>query len=122
MVQEGELPSENVDELLKQASGVMQEHIKIVQLINAANQTQKLTDGRLLGVTLADRDALVLQHSLVTAAIQATNKDVIRYGLKEIKWIPQINIAAMQKRSDDLSKSIRDINISIQAANWQLDV
>lgn len=122
IVQEGETPSEDVEELLRQASGVMQEHIKIAQLINAANQTRKLADGRLLAGVLADRDALVHQHSLVTAAIQATNKDVTRYGLKEIKWVPQIDIAAMQKRSDDLSKNIREINIAIQAANWQLDV
>ena len=122
IVQEGETPSEDVEELLRQASGVMQEHIKIAQLINAANQTRKLADGRLLAGVLADSDALVHQHSLVTAAIQATNKDVTRYGLKEIKWVPQIDIAAMQKRSDDLSKNIREINIAIQAANWQLDV
>ena len=122
IVQDGESPSEDVEELLKQASGVMQEHIKIAQLINAANQTRKLADGRLLAIVLADRDALVHQHSLVTAAIQATNKDVTRYGLKEIKWVPQIDVAAMQKRSDDLSKNIREINVAIQAINWQLDI
>ena len=48
IVQEGETPSEDVEELLRQASGVMQEHIKIAQLINAANQTRKLADAACL--------------------------------------------------------------------------
>jgi hypothetical protein len=122
VVQEGELPSEKVEDLLKSASGVMQEQMSTVQSINAANQTQKLADGRLLAVVLAERDNLVHQHSLITAAIQATHKDVNRYGQKEIKWLPQFNIAAMQKRADDLSKSIREINVIIQAANWQIDI
>ena len=122
IVQEGESPSESVDDLLKQAAGVMQDHMKTVQAINSANQNRKIADGRLLADVLADRDALVHQHSLVTAAIQATHKDVSRYGQKEIKWLPQINVAAMQKRGDDLSKNIREINVAIQSANWQIDV
>jgi hypothetical protein len=122
VVQEGELPSEKVEDLLKSASSVMQEQMNTVQSINAANQTKKLADGRLLAVVLAERDKLVHQHSLITAAIQATHKDVNRYGQKEIKWLPQFDIAAMQKRADDLSKSIREINVIIQAANWQIDI
>ncbi len=122
VVQEGELPSEKVEDLLKSANGVMQEQMITVQSINAANQTKKLADGRLLAVVLAERDNLVHQHSLITAAIQATHKDVDRYGQKEIKWLPQFNIAGMQKRADDLSKSIREINVVIQSANWQIDV
>lgn len=122
IVQEGELPSEKVEDLLKSAAGVMQEQMSTVQSINAANQTKKLADGRLLAMVLAERDNLVHQHSLITAAIQATHKDVNRYGQKEIKWLPQFNIAAMQKRADDLSKNIREINVIIQAANWQIDV
>ena len=122
IVQEGELPSESVEQLLREAAGVLQEHLEIAQKINSANQTKKVADGRLLAVVLADRDALVHQHSLLTAAIQATHKDVNRYGQKEIKWLPQIDIAAMQKRADDLSKRTREINAVIQAANWQLEL
>jgi ribosomal protein S16 len=122
IVQEGEQPSENVEELLKQATSVMQEHMVTAQSINSANQTQKTADGRLLAHVLAERDSLVHQHSLIAAAIQATHKDVSRYGQKEIKWLPQIDVAAMQKRSDDLSRKIREINAVIQAANWQLAV
>ena len=68
IVQEGESPSEGVDDLLKQSAGVMQEHMKTAQAINSANQTQKIADGRLLAHVLAERDALVHQHSLIAAA------------------------------------------------------
>lgn len=122
IVQEGEVPSERVEDLLKEADAVMREHLDTVQKVNAANQTSKIADGRLLSGVLAERDALVHQHSLVTAAIQATHKDVSRYGQKEIKWLPQIDIAAMQKRADDLSKKTREINVVIQSANWQIEV
>ncbi|WP_370681961.1 DIP1984 family protein [Comamonas sp. GB3 AK4-5] len=122
IVQEGEQPKEKVADLLAEATSTLQEQQKLVRTINAANEAAKLADGRLLADLLAQRDMLVAQHSLLSCAIDATHKDVDRYSQREIKWVPQIDVASVQKQADDVSRKIREVNVTIQAANWQIDI
>lgn len=122
MVQEGEAPKEKVEDLLAEAASVLQEQQTLVRRINAANESVKLSDGRLLGDVLALRETLIAQHSLLTSTIAATHKDVDRYSQREIKWVPQIHVASVQKQADDLSRKIREVNVTVQAANWQIDI
>lgn len=122
MVQEGEAPKEKVEDLLAEATSVLQEQQTLVRRINAANESVKLSDGRLLGDVLALRETLIAQHSLLTSTIAATHKDVDRYSQREIKWVPQIHVASVQKQADDLSRKIREVNVTVQAANWQIDI
>lgn len=122
MLQEGEAPKEKVEDLLAEAISALQEQQKLVRSINAANEVAKLADGRLLADVLGDRDTLIAHHSLLVATIAATNKDVDRYSQREIKWVPQINVTSLQKQADDLSRKIREVNVTVQAANWQIDI
>ena len=122
IVQEGETPKEKVEDLLAEATSALEEQQKLVRTINAANESTRLADGRLLADVLALRDTLIAQHSLLISTIGATNKDVDRYSQREIKWVPQIQVASLQKQADDLSRNIREVNVAVQAANWQIDI
>ena len=122
IVQEGETPKEKVEDLLAEATSALEEQQKLVRTINAANESTRLADGRLLADVLALRDTLIAQHSLLNTAIAATHKDVDRYSQREIKWIAQIDVASLQKQADDLSRKIREVNVTVQAANWQIDI
>lgn len=122
MLQEDEAPKEKVEDLLAESFSCLQEQQQLVRTIHAANASAKLVDGRLLADALAQRDTLIAQHSLLTATIAATHKDVDRYSQREIKWVPQVNVAGLQKQADDLSRKIREINVAIQSANWQIDI
>ncbi|MEG2977679.1 MAG: DIP1984 family protein [Comamonas sp.] len=122
IVQEGETPKEKVEDLLAEATSALEEQQKLVRTINAANESTRLADGRLLADVLALRDTLIARHSLLIATIAATHKDVDRYSQREIKWIAQIDVASLQKQADDLSRKIREVNVSVQAANWQIEI
>lgn len=122
LVQDGEAPKEKVDELLAEAHAVLHEQQRLVRCIQRANESAKISDGRLLADVLALRDRLVAQHALLTATIAATHKDVDRYSQREIKWVAQVQVAGLQKQADDLSRKIRETNVLVQAANWQIDV
>ena len=122
IVQEGETPKEKVEDLLAEATSVLEEQQKLVRTINAANESTKLADGRLLADVLALRDTLIARHSLLSTTISATHKDVDRYSQREIKWIAQIDVASLQKQADDLSRKIREVNVTVQAANWQIEI
>lgn len=122
LLQEGEVPQEKIEDLLAQATSALQEQHTLVRRINATNASAKLADGRLLADLLAQRDMLMEQHSLLVSTIAATHKEVDRYSQREIKWVPQINVASLQKQVDDLSRTIREVNVAVQAANWQIDM
>ncbi|MEG0922857.1 MAG: DIP1984 family protein [Comamonas sp.] len=122
MLQEGEEPKEKVEDLLAEATSALQEQQQLVRRINAANEATKLADGRLLADVLGERDTLIARHSLLVVTIAATHKDVDRYSQREIKWVPQVNVASLQKQADDLSRKIREVNVTVQAANWQIDI
>jgi len=120
--QEGETPAEKADDLIAQAFALLKEHQSLALQIDRANAKAKLADGRWLAEMLAERDTLVQQHSLLLAAIAATQQKADRYSYREIKWVVQIKVPAIQKQADDLSAKLRELNARIQETNWQVDI
>lgn len=94
----------------------------MVFAINEANFTCLTSNGRTLTAALADRDSLVLRHSIVQAAASSAAKPPERYGVKEIRWVKTVDVASLQNTADELAKEIREINAEIQAANWQMNI
>lgn len=121
-VQEGDKPHEDPNKLMKEAAGVLDDLENLVFKINEANLQQKLKDGRTLTEALAHRDALIARHSVIHAAIAGSSKQPDRYGMKEIKWVAVMNVASLQKQSDDLSKKIRELNAAVQETNWRVEI
>ena len=121
-IQEGETSAETADDLIAQAFALLKEHQLLTLQIDRANAKAKLADGRQLADALAERETLVQQHSLLLAAIAATRQKADRYSYREIKWVVQVNVAALQKQADDLSAKLRELNARIQEANWQIDI
>lgn len=122
VVQEKETPHEDPAKLIKEAVAVLEELESLILRIDAANQTTTLPDGRLLAAAVAHRDTLAQRHSLLQAAIAASRKEPDRYSMKEIRWVATLDVAKLQKQSDDLAKQIREINAAIQATNWKADI
>ncbi len=122
VVQDGERPHEDPVELMKEAVAVLDELESLVIRVNTANAACRLPDGRTLAQLIALRDKLVQQHSILQAAVQGSQKEPERYSMKEIKWVATVEVAKLQKQSDDLSKRIRELNVLVQGANWQVEV
>ncbi len=122
LVQEGNAPLEDPNELLAQASAVVDELERLVTAINVANLGNKLPDGRTLTAAIAHRDALIQRHALLQAAIGATQKEPDRYSAREIKWVAAMDVAALQKQLEDLSVQVRTLNARIQETNWQIEI
>lgn len=122
LVQEGNTPLEDPNVLLLEASAVMDELEKLVTSINAANLTHQLPDGRTLTAAIAHRDTLVQRHALLQAAIGATQKEPDRYSVREIKWVAAVDVAKLQKQSEDLARQARELNARIQETNWKIEL
>jgi len=122
VVQQGDKPHEKPVELMKQAVGAIGELEELVTKINRANLATKLADGRTLTQAIAHRDALQAQHALYVAAIAGCRKEPDRYGVREIKWVATLEVSKLQKQADDLAKKLRDLNATIQKANWSAEL
>jgi hypothetical protein len=122
VVQEGEKPSEDPNKLLEQVTAISSQLSKLIFAINEANFTGMTSRNRLLTEALAERDALVLRHSIIRGAAASAVQPPERYGMKEIRWVKTVDVAGLQKAADDLAKTLRDLNAEIQAANWQIDI
>lgn len=122
LVQEGDTPAEDPNELMQQVFALTHETQGLILQIHRTNAQAKLGDGRLLLELLMQRDELAEHHKIITGAIASTHREPDRYSAREIKWQKVIPVASLQKQADDISAKLRDLNIRIQAANWQIDV
>lgn len=122
LVQEGDSPAEDPNELMQQVFALTHETQGLILQIHRTNAQAKLGDGRLLLELLTQRDELAERHKIITGAISSTHREPDRYSAREIKWQKVIPVASLQKQADDISAKLRDLNIRIQAANWQIDV
>src|SRR5574343_566643 len=107
LLQEGSTPHEDPKALLREAQAVIGELEALVLKINVANLAHSLPDGRSLTAAMAQRDALVQRHALLQSAIEATQNEPERYSTREIKWVAAVDVAQLQKQSDELSAQIR---------------
>lgn len=108
--------------MLVDASVVIDELEKLVTRINTVNLVSTLPDGGSLTEAIAHRDSLAQRHSLIQAAIGATQKEPERYSVREIKWIAAVDVVKLQKQSEDLARQIRELNARIQETNWKVEL
>lgn len=122
LVQDGDQPSEDPNDLLKQVFSLTKEIQELIYAIHRTNALTQVKDGRSLLALLTLRDELVERHKILTGAISNTTREPERYSTREIKWHKVIPVASLQKQADDISIKLRYLNILIQATNWQIDL
>ena len=120
-VQEGEKPSEEPNALLAELDALTSELERLIVRINLTNCTAK-ADGKSLTELIAKRDILTLKAGALRAFAQAAAQKVDVYSRSEIKILSTVDVAALQKQVDELARQIRQLDTTLQSANWQTDL
>ncbi|MDQ7026144.1 MAG: DIP1984 family protein [Anaerolineae bacterium] len=120
-VQEEEQPPEDPQELLREVDTVIAELTRLIQQINRTNATTQFDDTRTVTDALAERDTIMLKRGMLTGLIIQTQPQQ-RYGRMEIKELPTVNIADIQKQVDGISRQYRELDTAIQRLNWTIDL
>lgn len=123
--QEGEEPSEDAGALLAEAGTALDRLENLVRRINRTNATAVIGPDGTLTDALARRDVLRLRHSVITAAADAAagkNAGYQRQLRSELKMLSAVPVAPLRTESDNLSRQIREIDVRIQRANWEVDL
>ena len=93
-------------------------------MIYKINMTNSLVDIHGISLTelLARRDVLKLKIGMLRNFLNTASAKLERYSRTEIKILSTVNVTAMQKDLDALSKELRETDEAIQEANWTNDL
>ncbi len=120
-VQEGEQPAENPADLLAELESVTAELVILIKRINRTNSTTPF-QGETLADVLAERDVLMLKRNTYANLVEEAAIRQDRYSRSEVRFVSTIDIAAIQRQVDNLSRDYRELDAQIQALNWQTDL
>ncbi|MFD1206596.1 MULTISPECIES: DIP1984 family protein [Sporosarcina] len=120
--QEGEQPSEDPNALLSELDGILKELTVLVKRINQTNCSVQFDDTRTLSDALAERDQIWEKRLILSRVADEASIRNDRYSRSEIKFVSTVDVAAIQKQVDQLSKEFREMDTKIQGLNWTIDL
>lgn len=121
-VQEGDAPHEDPQALLDEAAALNGALCTLVQRINRTNAAVRLPDGRTLSDALAGRDRLRKERAMLSEVASAAAERDYRLTHAEVRMTVALDVGAVQKRADDLSRQYRELDAQLQGLNWTTDL
>lgn len=121
-IQEGDAPHEDPKALLAELTATNEKLCALVKSINRTNATARLPDGRTLADALADRDMLRKERTLLADLAQNAAQRDFRVTHAEVRMVSTVDVGALQKRVDDLSRQFRELDTLLQGVNWTIDM
>ena len=116
-VQENDEPSENPEELLNELDNNINQLKILIKQINRTNCVT-VSNGQTLADLIAERDTLTLKSNILRGFLNIAGQKVNLYSTTEIKIMSTVDVPALQKELDQLSKKIRETDTELQQANW----
>ena len=121
LTQEGESPAEDPKELLQELDRCAEQLEGLIFRINLTNAQVK-KDGKTMTELLAKREVLTLRVSILRHMLEAAGRKTARATHSEVKILSTVDVGALRRQTDDLSKQLRELDTAIQAANWLTDL
>ena len=115
--QEGEEPSEDPKELLKELDECIRHQTEMIASINLANAKTSVS-GKTLTEMIAERDMLKAQIRVYQDLISEASITYQRARNSEIRILSSVNVKELQKKTDALSRELRELDNKIQETNW----
>ena len=116
-VQENDEPSEKPEDLLNELDSNMNQLKVLIKQINKTNCVT-VSNGQTLADLIAERDTLTLKSNILRGFLNIAGQKVNLYSTTEIKIMSTVDVPALQKELDQLSKKIRETDTELQQANW----
>ncbi len=121
LVQEGEEPAENPEELRKELDGSLDRLEYLIAAINHSNDRIE-AGGMTLTQLIAKKDVMKIRLAAYKEMAQEAASGVDRARGTEIRVIPTVKASVLQKEADRLAKEIRELDNLLQETNWTKDL
>lgn len=122
MVQEGDDPSEDPNDLLQEYGRALEEFRTLVKRINKTNNETEFEEGLSLSDALVDRDILLKKRNLLSAVAEEGTVRQDRYSRTELKYVSKVDVKVIQEQIDQTAKKYRELDTRIQGLNWTVDL
>jgi len=122
LIQEGEMPSEDPSELMREYDGICGILADLVARINRANLSNPVGRFANLADALFNRNLQRQRHEVYAAVATQASAQQFRQTRSEIKTVSIVRAVEVQEIADDAAKAAREIDVQIQQANWLIDV
>ena len=119
-VQEGDQPAEKPEDLFKELEDSLDQLKDLIVRINRTNQ-ETVWEGKTLTEIIAGKDVLSMHLGALRATLEAANVRSDRYSRNEIKFVRTVDVNDLQKKVDNLSKELRELDSRLQQANWMTE-
>ena len=120
-VQEGEQPAEDPADLLAELESCCGQLEDLIARINRTNSATQVK-GRALSDLLACRDVWKQKLQILREFLSSASDLATRRTVGEIKIRSTVNVREMQKQLDVASKALRELDETIQEANWTTEL
>lgn len=121
IVQEGEHPAENPQELLSELNGCIANLQDLIARINLTN-CKTTIEGQSLTELIAKKDSLSIQLTAYRGLASDASQLTHRMTRTEIKMVSTVNVKEIQKSVDELAKELRLLDNKIQEMNWKTEL
>lgn len=120
-VQEGDRPTEDPSALLQQLREALIAMEGLVTKINRTNIAARLGEQTIMEA-IARRDRLATEQQILRYLAQLATPTRDRFARNEIRFVPTVDAAAVQRDADEVTRILRDLDKEIQAANWAIEL
>lgn len=118
MVQEGDVPTEEPETLMKELDGLLKQLKHYVYCINVTNMNITDEDGNTMTKLLAERDILKKRIEILNYTFKNITNNAKRSYRTEIKNVVTIDMKAMRTNIRRLSQQYRQLDMKIQKMNY----
>ena len=120
-VQEGDQPAEQPTILFTELNNVLPELESLIVRINITNAQTKIAD-KTMTALLAEKDVLKKKLEIYQSAYKKAIIRNERYSRNEVRFVSTIDGESLQKKIDTMSKQYRELDMTIQQANWNTEL
>lgn len=120
-IQEGDEPTEDVDQVIAELDQTLDELQNLIYRINITN-TNAVIEGRNLTSLLAERDTLSMRTKTLYEGLKHLTEREDRYARMEIKYVRMVNAKEFRKLHDQSAVHLRELDLKIQALGWSTDL
>lgn len=121
IVQEGEKPAENPEDLLKELNESIEKLENIIAKINKTN-CETIIDGKSITELIAKKDCLMVKLEAYKRLACTASQIAHRVGRNEIKILSTVDVKEVQKKIDSIAKELRITDNKIQEMNWKTEL
>lgn len=121
LVQEGEKPAEEPEQLLRELDGCVERLEELMAKINRTN-CETVVEGKTLTEMIARKDALLIRLSAYRDLVNTASQTARRATRSEIKIFSTIDVQDKQRMVDEMAKELRLLDNKLQATNWTVDL